>query len=806
MFNNITIKIYSFIIIGFIALTGMVFLASSALVTYKIFNAEDKWNTYNTNSANRVLALNALNENIGYGGMVQHFKTYLLRKENQYKALFQGSIGSANAALMQYERSGISEEELKLLTEIRGVVRQYSQKFNIAMAFVKMDKATVDIDKIAATNDDIAIAAIAELQKISWGLSHTDGETTRLELLAQMRQQMGFGGAIHNFKNYIIRQDEAYAVATAASLAKMIVYIEKYKKFDLSEAETSAIETLSTTANKYIKKLERARGLVAEGTRPEAAEGQLIVDDESALLAFNNLSIEIASLNSQDALQLNSNLSEAKLFAELIIAIAILSSLFLIGVIGYIMLRKIVMPLNKLRNSMDLLSHDQLDIEIFGAERKDEIGLMSQTVQIFKDNALKIKAFEQEKIAQDKLNAINQEVANLKQLASTITSVNDSSQNLKSLDELSGKVSENGQLIAAAAAELVSGIDEISVNSEGAAADAQETDKTVSEGQRTVQKVDDAIEEISQTVENSVSSLDELTAASDEISKIIEVIEGISEQTNLLALNATIEAARAGEAGKGFAVVASEVKSLAQQTSQATEDISQRILALQHGMNNISQTLETSRQAVKGGRESISETTTTMDQAVEQVANVMRRMQEITNILGAQKIASEDIANNIGSVAEMADQSKQEVLNVSQSIIRSNQSILGSANEWFKGETVQSICEMSKLDHVVFKKKVMDCVMGIGDMNAQNYKSFNNRRFIKWREANGDQPIAKLPGFMELKIIQNDIEAAAGKAISAHDARDDETVKTALDDLHAHGSLLIETLDKLSVDIEQFAA
>jgi methyl-accepting chemotaxis protein len=81
--------------------------------------------------------------------------------------------------------------------------------------------------------------------------------------------------------------------------------------------------------------------------------------------------------------------------------------------------------------------------------------------------------------------------------------------------------------------------------------------------------------------ENTTRTVGKLGDSSQEIATVIKLINGIAEQTNLLALNATIEAARAGEAGKGFAVVASEVKELAQETARATEDISQRVEAIQ---------------------------------------------------------------------------------------------------------------------------------------------------------------------------------------------------------------------------------
>ncbi|MFC4069334.1 methyl-accepting chemotaxis protein [Actinoplanes subglobosus] len=89
-----------------------------------------------------------------------------------------------------------------------------------------------------------------------------------------------------------------------------------------------------------------------------------------------------------------------------------------------------------------------------------------------------------------------------------------------------------------------------------------------------------------ETAQQTTAAMSKLSTSTDEIGNVIKLITSIAEQTNLLALNATIEAARAGESGKGFAVVASEVKDLAQSTARATEDIGQRIEAIQGDTTN----------------------------------------------------------------------------------------------------------------------------------------------------------------------------------------------------------------------------
>ncbi|MBO3741593.1 methyl-accepting chemotaxis protein [Actinoplanes flavus] len=139
----------------------------------------------------------------------------------------------------------------------------------------------------------------------------------------------------------------------------------------------------------------------------------------------------------------------------------------------------------------------------------------------------------------------------------------------------------------------------------------------------------------------------ELGAASAEIGDVVRLITSIAEQTNLLALNATIEAARAGELGKGFAVVAGEVKELAQQTAKATEEITERIAAIQESSGSAATAIGEITQVIQR----IGDYTTTIASAVEEQTATTG---EMSRSVADAATSSGDVARTVSEVAEVA--------------------------------------------------------------------------------------------------------------------------------------------------------
>ena len=478
------------------------------------------------------------------------------------------------------------------------------------------------------------------------------GPGRKVFLLRNLYQAIGFGGMIHEFKDYVLRAERWAIPRVHAKFREVAVVLDAYRQVGVNAREEEALKTVGAMLEAYADALTKAERLWASEKPAGIIDLEVKVDNTPTLAALAVLMEEYEKSRASSSAAVTGEVAAVSALSSGSTAVVAVILLGLVALMVWFSVVRLGRPLSRMTQCMNLLAAGNNEVEICALDRSDELGEMAQAVQVFKGNAIRVKSMtqEQESAARRSQRKLQSEILALtsameEEVQGVISVVIKEAEGLQKLsDEMGRAVTdvERASQSAAEASEAASGnVHRVADAAGSLSGKVTEVGGQVSQSRQVASAALDEAQKANRMVGG-------LAEAAQKIGEVVELISDIAEQTNLLALNATIEAARAGEAGKGFAVVASEVKNLANQTARATEEIGTQIGAVQ----------EATKAAV-GAIEGIGRTIERIDGATATIATAVQEQTRVTL----------DIADNARDASAGTQRSTDNIARVAENIM-----------------------------------------------------------------------------------------------------------------------------------------
>jgi len=430
--------------------------------------------------------------------------------------------------------------------------------------------------------------------------------------------------------------------------------------------QRAAFDEMAAQARHFVALRTR---LVELGKARGAAAARELGDNEENRASRQAFNAALQRLAETDAAIARATIAELEAMARretLLLAGVTVAGALLALVVSFVTVWKgIVVPLRGLAGRITDLAAGTRGLEIPGRVRTDEIGDIARAVAVLQDGLVRGEAAEArnraEAEARDHRRAVieaetqsfgDESERTLGQLVEAAASMQDAASKLSAIAQDAAGKSTRG---AAAATQAAANVEAVATAAGQLNASITEIARSIGESSRIARS---AVDEASHAGEQ----IQGLSEAADKIGDVVGLITEIAGQTNLLALNATIEAARAGEAGKGFAVVAGEVKSLANQTAKATDDIARQIAGMQQAtqaavgaVEGIGRTVERMNEIVTAVAAAIEQQAAATREIARNVAEASRGNAEVTGIIDGVKAAAGATDEQAAAVQMAAD-------------------------------------------------------------------------------------------------------------------------------------------------------
>lgn len=370
----------------------------------------------------------------------------------------------------------------------------------------------------------------------------------------------------------------------------------------------------------------------------------------------------------------------------------------------------------------------------------------------------------------------------------------------KQLMDAMDNMNDESHSVSSATEEVSASILEVATH---ASKVAEGTDDAVSSAEESKQVVNDTLQDIKQVgnVYNQVVA--QVGKLNDEIAKtyeVVEMIRQITDQTNLLALNASIEAARAGEHGKGFAVVANEVRKLAEHTKEQTLHITDNMESLQHVSKLVTEQMHDTEKLIE---KSVSGAAVA-DEALDKIVHAMQEINESTSQIAAmseeQTSAVDEIAQRNAIISELSNSSHEVATTTAEVIFHLSKQLEQYRNTYFETNIQlndKDIIKIAKTDHLLWKWKVYNVLLGLETLNHEEVASYKLCRFGKWYYSSLPENITSQAAYVQLEQPHKDVHEYAKKAIKLYEKGDITHAQQAFEDLQKASEKVIRLLAEL---------
>ncbi|SRR5579859_836191 len=467
--------------------------------------------------------------------------------------------------------------------------------------------------------------------------------------------------------SYMASGDQIYLTKRQDTLAQFKKEFEATRGLIKHPDGLAVVDAFNDTVSKFIDKSDKMLALRAAGTKMDAPEMKVAMDEN------NEAAKGYAESNEKLAAYFEARVTNATLSANQAVSLAswtaglggVMALVFGIAaamVIG----RSISRPLATITGAMNRLAEGDRTVEIPRIRQRDEIAAMAAALQVFKDNAVEADRLAEEQKAgqatrQKRAEMIEKLTGSFDSAVSSLLS--GFAEAATVMEETAQGMSANAEQTTQQAGNADTATRETSNSVSTVASAAEELSASIQEIGRQVVQSTQASAAAAEEATRTDATVQKLAEGANRIGEVVQLINDIASQTNLLALNATIEAARAGDAGKGFAVVAGEVKTLANQTARATEEISGQIQSVQQVTRDAVQAI----QGIVGRIDQINQIAAAVAAAVEQ-----------------QSAATGEIARNVQQAAAGTEEVTRNISGVSQAAISTGKAsgdVLSAARE-----------------------------------------------------------------------------------------------------------------------------